>query len=109
MMNKMIKKVAIVIAAATMTLTGTAMAVSANDGMGIEAVTPGVTVQDMNTVKYVAASAGANVRTAPSTSAHTVNTLGMNTRVQVTGMTSNGWYQVWAKDSLGGEGSYYRN
>ena len=107
MMNKMMKKVAIVIAAATMAMAGSTVVAHANDGMGIEAVTPNVTVQDMNAEKFVVAVSGANVRTAPSTDAKIVNVIGFNEKVEVLGKTSNGWYQVWTRDSLGGEGTYY--
>lgn len=108
MMNNMMKKATIVIAAAVMALTSMACIASANDGMGIDAMTADVAVQDMHSQKYVASEWGANVRTAPTTDARVVKTLDFNDQVFITGVTSNGWYQISESDPVyGGVGSYY--
>ncbi len=108
MMNKMMKKVAMVFAAATMAIAGSSMIVSANDGMGIDALTPDVTVQDMSSEGIVMSLVGARVRTAPTDEAKIVDTLKFGEKVEISGKTSNDWYQVITTDPVyGGTGTHY--
>ena len=103
MMNKLMKKIAAMLLIGTLSATAiSAATVSANDGSGIEQL--GVTTTSMDRTMYVCNSAGANVRTAPSTDYRVIRKLSNGTAVHVTGKTSNGWYQIYTTDpTYGGE------
>ncbi len=106
MMNKFLKKAAISFAAATIALTSVAFSVSANDGMGVDAMN--VTVSESYGPAYIISEVGANVRVSPSTNSRILNTLGFGESVEITGYTSNGWYQVFTTDkAYGGESTGY--
>ena len=107
MMNKFMKKIAAMLLIGTLSATAvTAATVSANDGSGIEQL--GVSTTSMDRTMYVNNSAGANVRTAPSTDYRVLKKLSNGTAVHVTGRTSNGWYQIYTTDPVyGGETAGY--
>lgn len=106
MTNTFMKKIAILLTAATMSISQLPAMVYANDGMGIDTM-KNVTVQDMHTYKNVQNESGANVRTAPSTEYPVIKKLNDHASVEVTGRTSNGWYQVMVSLPEGGESSGY--
>ncbi len=99
MMNKLMKKLAVALTAATMTITATGIATYANDGMGIN--TMDVSVNECSGVRYITSST-ANVRTAPSTDYRILDTLNYGDAITVDGYTSNGWYRIETSDPVYG-------
>ncbi len=103
MMNKLTKKVAVTLAAATMAISATGVIAHANDGMGVD--TMNVSVSEYNGVGHIVSSS-ANVRTAPSTDQRILYSLNYGNEINFDGYTSNGWYRVETTDPVYGGFTY---
>jgi len=97
MMNKLMKKLAVVLTVATMAVAGGAAA-SANDGLGINQMECTSVMDAEYTVTI--GQYGANVREAPSTDCSAIGYLNPGTKLEVSGnVYQNGkvteWVRVW--------------
>ncbi len=85
MMNKMMKKVAVLFTVAALAVAGTTASVSANDGMSVSFST------EVASGAMTCCVDGANVRTEPSTNGDICGYLNYGDMARISGRTSNGW------------------
>lgn len=107
MMNKLMKKIAIVIAAAAMSITAMGCIASADEAKPF--TTCAMDVQDCYDIRYVNVNDALNVRSYPQTNASVIGSLANGDCVEVTGQVSFGgvdFLSNWVRINFNGQVGY---